>query len=151
MRELDFSESNLMFRWKGVKGIWELIQGEVVGSVRRRLEGFLRAEVVERVGCGRYERSGSRYGYRNGSYARDLLTSYGWIEGLEVPRLRQGGYETEVFEKYRRRQRRLDGVLLEAFLLGYLTRKTIRSVRRRTDCFVRRLGRRRVRRRYRTW
>jgi putative transposase len=129
MRELDFSESNLLFRWLGVKGIWDLIQGEVVGGVRRRLEGFLREELRERVGCRRYERSGSRCGYRNGTYVRDLLTSYGWIEGLEVPRMREGGYETEVFEKYRRRQRRLDGVLLEAFLLGHSTRKTIRLFR----------------------
>jgi putative transposase len=129
MRELDFSESNLLFRWLGVKGIWDLIQGEVAGGVRRRLEGFLREELRERVGCGRYERSGGRCGYRNGTYARDLLTSYGWIEGLEVPRMREGGYETEVFEKYRRRQRRLDGVLLEAFLLGHSTRKTIRLFR----------------------
>jgi transposase-like protein len=57
---------------------------------------------------------------------RDLLTSYGWIEGLKVPRVREGGIESEVIERYRRRQRALDRVLLEAFLLGHSTRKSIR-------------------------
>jgi putative transposase len=125
MRELDFSESNLLFRWLGVKGIWELIQGDVRGRVKGSLERWLREELRVVVGCERYERRESRCGYRNGTYARDLLTSYGWIEDLQVPRLRSGGYETEVFAKYRRRQRQLDRVLLEAFLLGHATRKTI--------------------------
>lgn len=130
MRELDFSESNVLFRWMGVKGIWELIQGEVQSRVKGSLERWLREELRGAVGCGRYERVASRCGYRNGTYGRDLLTTYGWIEDLQVPRLREGGYETEVFEKYRRRQRRLDGVLLEAFLLGHATRKTIVAFKR---------------------
>jgi transposase-like protein len=58
------------------------------------------------------------------------LTSYGWIEGLSVPRVREGGLESEVLERYRRRQRAVDRVLLEAFLLGHSTRKSIRWFRR---------------------
>jgi len=130
MREMDFSESNLRNRWLGYKGIWGLIQGEVQGRVKGSLERWLREELKVAVGCGRYERRESRCGYRNGSYVRDLLTRYGWIEDLQVPRLRSGGYETEVFEKYRRRQRQLDWLLLEAFLLGHSTRKTIRVFKR---------------------
>ncbi len=82
------------------------------------------------MGCGRYKHSPRRWGYRNGSYERDLLTSYGWIEGLAVPRVRKGGMESEVLERYRRRQRALDGILLEAFLLGHSTRKSIRWFKR---------------------
>ena len=130
MRETDFSERNLRDRWMGFKEIWGLIQGEVQGRVKGQLERWLREELRVAVGCGRYERRGSRCGYRNGTYARDLLTTYGWIEDLQVPRLRSGGYETEVFEKYRRRQRQLDWVLLEAFLLGHSTRKTIQAFKR---------------------
>ena len=124
MREMDFSESNLFNRWCGVNTIWRLLEGEVKRQVKVSLERALGEEVGRRVGCGRYERSGSRRNYRNGHYFRDLLSRYGWIEGLRVPRLRSGGYENGVFERYRRRQRQLDWVLLEAFLLGHATRKT---------------------------
>jgi transposase-like protein len=101
MREMDFSGANLANRWLGVKGIWKEIQGEVKRFIRVRLERALLAEQGRRVSCGRYKRSRRRFGYRNGSYERDLLTSYGWIEGLEVPRVRERGIEFEVLERYR--------------------------------------------------
>jgi len=125
-REMDFSESNLGNRWLGVKSIWKEIQGEAKRFVKIRLERALVVEQGRRVGCSRYKRSRRRRGYRNGSRERDLLTSYGWIEDLRVPRVREGGIESEVLERYRRRQRVLDRVLLEAFLLGHSTRKSVR-------------------------
>ncbi|NIS69026.1 MAG: IS256 family transposase [Proteobacteria bacterium] len=126
MREMDFSESNLGNRWLGVKSIWKEIEGEAKRFVKIRLERALVVEQGRRVGCSRYKRSRRRRGYRNGSRERDLLTSYGWIEDLRVPRLREGGIESEVLERYRRRQRALDRILLEAFLLGHSTRKSVR-------------------------
>jgi putative transposase len=125
-REMDFSESNLGNRWLGVKSIWKEIQGEAKRFVKIRLERALVVEQGRRVGCSRYKRSRRRRGYRNGSRERDLLTSYGWIEDLRVPRVREGGIESEVLERYRRRQRVLDRILLEAFLLGHSTRKSVR-------------------------
>jgi putative transposase len=130
MREMDFSESNLGNRWLGVKGIWKEIQGEVKRQIKFRLERAMLVEQRKRVGCGRYKRTDRRRGYRNGIYVRDLLTSYGWIEGLKVPRVRDVGIESEVIERYRRRQRALDRILLEAFLLGHSTRKSIRWFKR---------------------
>lgn len=63
MRELDFSESNLLFRWLGFKGIWDQIQGEVQRGVKRSLERIMQAELRDQVGCERYERRKSRCGY----------------------------------------------------------------------------------------
>ena len=130
MREMDFSENNLFCRWLGVKSIWRELEEETKHYVKRHLERAMVAEVSVHVGCTRYQRSTERSGYRNGSYARDLLTSYGWIEDLKVPRVREGGFTSEVFERYRRRQRAVDLVLLEAFLLGHSTRKTMRLFKR---------------------
>jgi hypothetical protein len=90
-REMDFSESNLRNRWFGVKDFWNLLEGEVKRLTKKHLERALVWEQRLRVGCGRYKRSKRRQGYRNGSYERDLLSSYGWIEGLVVPRIREGG------------------------------------------------------------
>lgn len=130
MRELDFSGSNLRNRWLGVKGIWKEIQGEVKRFIKLKLERALVLEQSVHVGCGSYERSKDRRGYRNGSYVRDLLTSYGWIGGLMVPRVREGGFNSEVLERYRRRQGQVDRVLLEAFLSGHSTRKSRRWFKR---------------------
>jgi len=130
MRELDFSDGNLRNRWLGVNHIWAAIQGEVLGVVKREVELILRAEVTAQVGCERYERNGERTGYRNGSYARDLLTTYGWISSLRVPRVRTGRVSFSLLARYRRRQRLVDQVLLETFLLGCATRKTRRVCRR---------------------
>ena len=126
MRELDFSENNLFSRQCGVNTIWKLLQGETKRYVKVRLERALAAEVEERVGCARYVRSEERQDYRNGSYRRDLLTTYGWINDLRVPRVRGGGVESGVFRRYQRRQGLLDRVLLESFLLGHSTRKSRR-------------------------
>ena len=129
MRELDFSEKNLRNRWLGVNSIWYPIQGEVKKFVKRRLERAMDVELTTHVGCSRYERNGDRRGYRNGVYARNLLTTYGWIDGLKVPRSREGNFDSLVFERYHRRQRAVDKVLLEAFLFGHATRKVRRLVK----------------------
>ena len=124
MRALDFTEKNLRNRWLGVKGFWKMLEGGTKMFIKVRLEGALRGERDAQVGCCRYERSLGRCGHRNGSYSRALLTSYGWVENLEVPRVREGGLESKILERYRRRQRQVDRLLLEAFLLGHATRKT---------------------------
>lgn len=129
-REMDFSERNIRNRWLGVKDFWNLLEEEVKRLTKKHLERALVWEQRLKVGCGRYKRSKRRQGYRNGSYVRDLLSSYGWIEGLVVPRVREGGIDFQLLERYRRRQRQVDLVLLEAFLLGHSTRKVVRWFKR---------------------
>lgn len=126
MREMDFTESNLTCRWMGVNSIWRDMHFEAKRYIKRYLERTMRLEQTRGLGCGRYKRSSGRKGYRNGIYTRDLLTTYGWINDLKVPRVREGGFRPAVLEKYRRRQRFIDRVLLEAFLLGHSTRNTAR-------------------------
>jgi len=98
---MDFSEGNLRNRWLGVKSIWAVLHEETKQYVKSRLERALELAATVHVGCDRYERSSHRCGYRNGRYARDLLTSYGWIERLQVPRLRHGSVHSAVLERYR--------------------------------------------------
>jgi transposase-like protein len=49
---------------------------------------------------------------------------------LEVPYVREGGFQPLCLERYRRCQRVVDRVLLEAFLLGHAIRKVRRWCRR---------------------
>jgi transposase-like protein len=47
------------------------------------------------------ERAEERKDYRNGSYQRQLPTRVGRLE-LEVPRDRDGTFQTELFQRYQR-------------------------------------------------
>ena len=74
------------------------------------------------VGAANYERNEQRRDYRNGSYRRDLLTTVGLIEELEVPRARQG-FQTQLFERYQRRRGELDQAMVDMFVFGASTQR----------------------------
>ena len=82
----------------------------------------LEEEMAEYLGLSRYEHALDRPDYRNGYYVRHLLTEMGDLE-LLVPRPRKGGFPTKLFERYARRCRSVDRVLLACFCLGLSTRK----------------------------
>ncbi|NIU10527.1 MAG: IS256 family transposase, partial [Phycisphaerae bacterium] len=50
-------------------------------------------------------------------YRRNLVTGMGQVEGLPVPRTRNG-FKTQVFEQYQRRQAELDEAICEMFVSG---------------------------------
>jgi len=86
------------------------------------VEKQLEEEMAEYLGLSRYEHALDRPDYRNGYYIRHLLTEMGDLE-LLVPRRRKGGFPTKLFERYARRCRSVDRVLLACFCLGLSTRK----------------------------
>ena len=61
--------------------------------------------------------------YRNGYYTRGLLSQLGPIEGIRVPRLREGRFRTRVFGRYQRFQPLVEDVIAETFLGGVSTRR----------------------------
>ena len=68
------------------------------------------------------ERTGSRRGYRNGSYERELTARVGTLQ-LEVPRDRRGTFQTKVFERYQRSEKALVLALMQMVVQGVSTRK----------------------------
>ena len=103
--------------------IWAKIASGVKGFIKTFIESLLREEVSAKIGARRYERNQSRRGYRNGHYRRDLLTRFGPIEKIRVPRMDQGGMEFSVFDRYERRRRDVDAAIGRLFLNGVSTRK----------------------------
>lgn len=89
-------------------------------SMRVVMEEVLMEEVTALIGAQPYERTAGRADYRNGSYQRDLQSTYGVIEGIEVPRTRKG-FTSELFEKYQRRQKELDQGMAQMFVGGAST------------------------------
>jgi len=73
---------------------------------------MLQAEMTEHLGAEARERTDSRRGYRNGSYERKLTTRVGTLE-LEVPRDREGTFDTALFQRYQRSEKALVKTLMQ--------------------------------------
>jgi putative transposase len=91
-------------------------------ALKELLEKRLEEEMADYLGVARYEHASARHDYRNGYYVRHLLTEMGDLE-LLVPRSRKGKFPSKLFERYARRCRSVDRVLLACFCLGLSTRK----------------------------
>jgi len=92
-------------------------------GMRIVLEGVMREELDALIGVGWGESSPQRKGYRNGYYQRDLVTTSGRLEDLNVPRDREGQFHTQVFERYRRYEPQVAQGLTEMFVAGASTHK----------------------------
>jgi len=94
----------------------------------------LEVELDEAVRGGRYERSPSRRGYRNGRIKRTLTTSEGPVS-LEVPRARTVGangetqeFQSTVLPRYARRTGEVNEAVLGAYFGGGNTRRIKRML-----------------------
>lgn len=103
--------------------IWKKIGKSVKNFIKTFIENLLEEELNNILGAKRYERNNKRKGYRNGHYERNLLTRYGPIEAIQVPRMDHGGVEFSVFDRYERRRRDVDAAIGRLFVNGISTRK----------------------------
>jgi transposase-like protein len=86
------------------------------------LNQLLQAEMTEHLRAEPGERTDQRRGWRNGSYKRQLTTRVGTIE-LEVPRDRDGTFQTSLFERYQRSEKALVLALMQMVVQGVSTRR----------------------------
>lgn len=92
-------------------------------AVRTVIETVMRQELDALIGAAWGECSPHRKGYRNGTYTRDLVTSTGRIEDIQVPRDREGQFHTQAFERYSRYEPHIAQGLTEVFVAGTSTHK----------------------------
>ena len=86
------------------------------------LNQVLQAQATEQVAAGPYERREDRQDFRNGFYPRTLQTRIGTLT-LQIPRLRNGKFSTEMFVRYQRSEQALMLSLMEMVIQGVSTRK----------------------------
>lgn len=98
------------------------VDGVVRASVEQTLNGLLESEADQLCGARRYERSPDRADTRAGHYTRKLHTKAGQLE-LKVPRLRSLPFETQIIERYRRRESSVEEALIEMYLAGVSVRR----------------------------
>lgn len=61
--------------------------------------------------------------YRNGYYSRTLVSQFGLIQDLQVPRLREGSFANRIFGRYQRHQAQVEDLMQDTFLAGVSTRR----------------------------
>lgn len=91
-------------------------------SVEETLNGLLEAEADELCGAKRYERNPERLDTRAGHYERKLQTKAGEVS-LKMPRLRSMPFETQIIERYRRRESSVEEAMIEMYLSGVSVRR----------------------------
>lgn len=91
-------------------------------TVEQTLNALLDAEADALCGAKRYERSPDRVDTRAGSYDRKLHTKAGEVT-LTVPRLRKLPFETQIIERYKRRESSVEEALIEMYLAGVSVRR----------------------------
>jgi putative transposase len=112
--EVSFDEETLRKVLLGDKGA-EVLLEKVMNEI-------LQAEMTEHLSAEPGEQTDDREGYRNGSYQRTLTTRIGSLK-LEVPRDREGTFQTKLFERYQRSEKALVTTLMQMVLQGVSTRR----------------------------
>ncbi len=92
-------------------------------AVRIVIETVMREELDQFLGAAWGESSPKRKGYRNGHYTRDLVTSTGRLQDINVPRDREGQFHTQAFERYSRYEPHIAEGLTQMFVAGTSTHK----------------------------
>ena len=100
----------------------EHLDRKITESVEETLNGLLDAEADRLCGASRYERSNDRVDTRAGHYTRKLHTKAGEVH-LKVPKLRSLPFETQIIERYRRRESSVEEALMEMYLAGVSVRR----------------------------
>ncbi len=111
--------------WQEVKeNFWEQdAKPQVLKLVKELMESTLKEELALYSGRLPYQRTGPDIVYRNGYYARDLVTQFGLVRDIRVPTLRNASFKTKVFRRYKRYQDIVEDLIEGIFLAGVSTRR----------------------------
>jgi putative transposase len=106
---------------------WEsMVTGVRIGT-KGVIERCLKEEMRIQLGAEVYEQTRNRAGYRSGYYTRDLVSPFGLIEKILVPKQRKKKKKKEwifkVFGRYQRRAEEISELIKNIFLVGASTRR----------------------------
>lgn len=101
----------------------QYLRAEIRKATRIVMEAVMEEELGRFVGAAWGEHTPERKGYRNGFYTRDLATTSGPIEDLNVPRDREGQFQTQAFDRYSRYEQQVADGLTQMFVSGTSTHK----------------------------
>lgn len=128
-RIMPVSPNTILADWRrevkdnNIDEFWKSIERDIKELLRGLLESTMQEELVMYTGREWNQKLNEKIDYRNGYYYRDLLTNYGNLRQLRIPRLRRTKVKTKVFKNYQRRVEAVDRALKDVFLAGVSTRR----------------------------
>ena len=103
-------------------GLFSLLRLDVREQIGGYLSELMKVELTDFLGREKYERQEGKKNHRNGFYDRKItLKGIGEVEA-QVPRDRQGAYQTQVLPRSQRYEKALVEDLSLLFLTGISTR-----------------------------
>lgn len=121
--EIFFTNKDVVERWADVKESFEAdLKKEAQVALKRLLESTMEIQVQDLIGE-KWARERVSGAYRNGYRYRSLLSSFGHLADIKVPRIRSGSLSFKCFERYKRRSKDVDNMVLQMFLAGVSTRR----------------------------
>lgn len=123
--------------WAEVKeNFWADTKSQTLKLVKELMESSIH-EDLEMYTKEQYDRKIEQHKlYRNGYYQRGLVTQFGTINDIHVPRLRQASFKTKAFKRYHRYQDIVEDLILDIFLAGVSTRRVGQAVSKLLDTKV---------------
>lgn len=122
--------------WSEVKeNFWEEdAKIKVKELLKELMESTMKEELTEVLGRKIHERKA--YVYRHGYYPRTLVTQFGLIQDIQVPRAKDTHFKTKVFKRYHRYQDVVEDLVEGIFLAGVSTRRVGEAVQNLLDTKV---------------
>ncbi len=132
MRDINLSQENLAVQWQyvkrnlkelGVEGNFDDFERRAHRAIQKLIQDDIYDEFTEQIGASRYEHARTRLDERKGEYSRFFTTTFGTSE-IMVPRTRDGlKINYSLFDKYQRRQKKFDNMIVLSMILGLSQRK----------------------------
>jgi len=132
-------QSKILQEWWGEvkENFWQDdAKPEVLRLVKELMESTLKEELSLHTGRMSYQRTGKEPIYRNGYYLRSLVTQFGTVSDINVPRLRNDTFKTKVFKRYKRYQDIIEDLVENVFLAGVSTRRVGEAVAKLLDTTI---------------
>ena len=124
LAQLYLNDKDSAVRWSNVT---EEFTGELKKETQIALRKFLTTsmeiQVQDLIGSDKWKHNYQRTVYRNGYRSRSLLTGFGYLANIRVPRISSGKIRFNCFKAYKQRSSDVDELVLKMFLAGVSTRR----------------------------
>lgn len=132
MRSINFSQDNISVQYKylkrnlqelGIVNPFDDFEAKAHRAIQELIQRSIYNDFKCQIGADRYERVDTRVDTRKGEYPRYFTTTFG-TSIINMPRTRNKTDITySLFDKYQRRQKKFDKMVVLSMILGLSTRK----------------------------
>jgi transposase-like protein len=133
MKEKPLTNLRLPDLWKEFnsnfnESFWEEFEQKMKLMKKKFIELALQEEITALTGAQKYERTPERVYRRNGYWKRYIILKDGKLQ-INMPRLREKGFQSKIIPRYIRRQSQIDEILKQIFIYGASTRLTAKALK----------------------